>query len=107
MPDRDSLQWAASVLRDYVFILEAASRYFIVAFQDHDGDRILDPGEPVGIHGRPEPIVVDPEEQLEGQEITLDERTAPPSGLGTDLPRPWASRAGVGAEARRFGWLSV
>ncbi len=74
-----------SVLRDYVFILETASRYSIVAFQDHDGDQILDPGEPVGIHGRPEPITVGPTEHLKGQGISLGESTALPSGLDTDF----------------------
>ncbi len=74
-----------SVLRDYVFILETSSRYFIVAFQDHDGDQILDPGEPLGMQGQPQPLVVGPMEHLADRGISLDAATALPPGLDTDF----------------------
>jgi hypothetical protein len=84
-PVVENVDQLTSVIRDYVFILEASSPYLIVAFQDQDGDRIPDPGEPAGIAGRPEPITVGPEQRLTGWEIRLSETTTLGSSLGIDF----------------------
>ncbi len=74
-----------AVIGEYIFILEAGTPYFLVAFQDRDGDRQPDRGEPVAIHGRPRGIVVEPRQQLEGLELRLLEKTLFPTDLGVDF----------------------
>ncbi len=84
-PELANVDLLTPVIRDYVFILEAATPYFIVAFQDRDGDREPDQGEPVGMVGRPRGIVVEPQQQLEDQEIQLAAKTLFPTDLGVDF----------------------
>ncbi len=75
----------SNVIRSYGLILEAGVPYYILAFQDADGDQTPDPGEPAALYGGGEPFVAAPEERLERTTIRLDPGTELPPALAIDF----------------------
>ncbi len=78
----------SAVIRSYALILEAGVPYYILAFQDSDGDQTPGPGEASAIYGQVEPFVVEPEERLEDRAILLDRRADLPPDLVIDFGNP-------------------
>ena len=74
----------SSVIRTFVFVLEASVDHRIVAFHDLDGDSVHDPGEPVGSLRIPEEVFfVEPQQHVVGQRIELSGTGSP--GFPVDL----------------------
>ncbi len=74
-----------SVIQNYVFLLEAPSRFSIAAFQDLNGDNVFDRGEPVGVVGWPEALEAQPGQRLLDVNIELNAQVALPAALEKEL----------------------
>ncbi len=107
-PELENIDRLSSRLREFVFILEAAAPHLLVAFQDQDGDRVLDAGEPAATAR----VVVQSLQRLEDQDLRLGAGAQLPAGVEIDFSElemvdyesvPIAAGEVTTLDDRRFG----
>jgi hypothetical protein len=72
------------LVRSFAFLVEAGQRYVVIAFQDLDGDRRWEPGEPLGVVRAAAAISVGARGVLTVPETALTAGAAPPPGYDLD-----------------------
>lgn len=81
----ESVEVLSDLEHDYAFVLEGGASYYIFGFQDGNGDRDWDPGEPVGWIGEPSAVMLPGNTQRAGQGLVLSASKVPPPGFPLDL----------------------